>query len=208
MDACASKNTLRQELRARRAALAPPRHSPAVVQAGQAVARELLAVPWFQRARCVAVYQAIGDEFDPAPVGAAARRSGAVLCAPRVAERRPPTLAFHAFGDGPEDLVPGPLGILEPRSDRPECHAIDVFIVPGLGFDRAGHRLGYGRGFYDAALRAHPSAARIACCYPFQLVQAVPAEPHDEPVDLIATPSGVLFTGARPQLKTHDKEDR
>jgi 5-formyltetrahydrofolate cyclo-ligase len=96
------------------------------------------------------------------------------------------------FCEGP--LRPGKFDIPEPTGAerRP-----DVVIVPGVAFDRRGHRLGYGRGYYDRALAACPSARRIGLCHFFQLVDALPEEAHDEPVDYIVTPDGAQATHAR-----------
>ena len=90
--------------------------------------------------------------------------------------------------------------------DEPELEDIDVFIVPGLGFDAGGRRLGQGGGFYDSALRARPSALRVAPCYDFQVIEAIPCEPHDEPVDVIVTPAGARRTGARPRPGRESEE--
>lgn len=202
-DKRADKRLLRAELRRQRAALAPPAGSAAAREAARQVLGLLLGEPLFAAARCVGLYLPCGREFDPAPLGDWLRRAGALLCYPRVVGADPPHLAFHLVADpvaAPDKLETSPFGVLEPTADQPLAPAIDVFVVPGLGFDHGGHRLGYGRGFYDAALRAAPAALRIAPCYPFQLLGAIPHDEQDEPVDLIVTPLGVRRTFARPLL--------
>ena len=83
------------------------------------------------------------------------------------------------------ELVPGPMGILEPR---PAASAIGrhlpadpaVWIVPGLAFTRRGSRLGYGGGWYDRLLSsAPPDAVTLGVAYPFQMVDELPCEAHD-----------------------------
>ena len=98
------------------------------------------------------------------------------------------------FCQGP--LQPGRYDIPEPTGAERQP---DVILVPGVAFDRRGHRLGYGRGYYDRALAARPQARRIGLCHSFQLVEALPEEAHDEPVDYIVTPDGVQATNARPK---------
>jgi 5-formyltetrahydrofolate cyclo-ligase len=98
------------------------------------------------------------------------------------------------FCQGP--LQPGKLDIPEPTGAE---RAPDVIVVPGVAFDRRGHRLGYGRGYYDRALAACPGARRVGLCHSFQLVEALPEEAHDEPVDYIVTPDGAQATNARPK---------
>lgn len=84
--------------------------------------------------------------------------------------------ALHSM-DG--RLVEGPMGILEPEI-RGSVPAPKVWIVPGLAFTSAGGRLGYGGGWYDRLLSsADPSSVFLGVAYPFQVVEAVPSEPHD-----------------------------
>lgn len=85
-------------------------------------------------------------------------------------------LALHCR-DG--RLVAGPMGILEPEI-RESAPAPKVWIVPGLAFTSDGGRLGYGGGWYDRLLSsADPSSVFLGVAYPFQVVEAVPSEPHD-----------------------------
>jgi 5-formyltetrahydrofolate cyclo-ligase len=130
----------------------------------------------------VALYAAVRGEIDPSLL----HINDAVW--PRVEGEH------IRFCEGP--LQPGKFDIPEPtgRERRP-----DVVLVPGVAFDRRGHRLGYGRGYYDRALAASPGARRIGLCHSFQLVEALPEESHDEPVDYIVTPDGVRATNARPK---------
>jgi len=85
---------------------------------------------------------------------------------------------------------------------RVDVPAPDTIVVPGVAFDRRGHRLGYGRGYYDRALSARPEALRIGFCHSFQLVEKLDERPHDEPVDFIVTPDGAQATHARASKET------
>ena len=60
-------------------------------------------------------------------------------------------------------------------------------LVPGVAFDEQCHRLGYGGGFYDVFLRAAGSVPRVGICFDVQVVDAIPIEDHDEPVDVVVT---------------------
>jgi 5-formyltetrahydrofolate cyclo-ligase len=87
------------------------------------------------------------------------------------------------------------MGIPEPV---PDCHpvprdAIDFVLVPGVAFDAAGRRLGYGGGYYDRLLPLlRPAAARVAGAFELQLVDRVPVSPYDLTVDAIVTESRTL----------------
>ena len=100
----------------------------------------------------------------------------------------PGALVARAWQD---PLVPGAHGI--PTSLGPVVSQVDVCICPGLAFDRAGGRLGYGGGYYDAWLdRVRPFA--VALAVPEALVDRVPVEPHDVRVDAVVTPDEVVYT--------------
>ena len=139
----------------------------------------------------------------------ALRQRGAVICYPRVLSRRPPVLGFFlcdGLSGGLDELCRSALDLREPPPEASAAPPVDVFIVPGLGLDLAGHRIGYGGGFYDAALRAQPLALRIAVGFDFQVEPAIPVDEHDEPVDLVVTPTRRCVTSARPPLARAGKE--
>ncbi|MBB6099422.1 5-formyltetrahydrofolate cyclo-ligase [Deinobacterium chartae] len=84
--------------------------------------------------------------------------------------------------------------LLEPDADEPETDpsALEAVLVPGLAFDRAGYRLGYGVGFYDRFLPTLPQGCvRVGVTTEALRVDALPSEPHDVPVDFVATEAGV-----------------
>jgi 5-formyltetrahydrofolate cyclo-ligase len=112
-----------------------------------------------------------------------------VFC-PRV-DRPGGRLSLHKVTDPAKDLVPGILGIPEPRLDLPEVPPaeVDWALIPGLGFDERGFRLGRGAGLYDRLiplLRA--DAICWALCFDCQLVHRLPTEPHDQPLNGVSTP--------------------
>jgi 5-formyltetrahydrofolate cyclo-ligase len=82
------------------------------------------------------------------------------------------------------------LGIPEPQNGIPLAmnYLFDVVIVPVLGFDRRGHRLGYGKGHYDRFLRSQPGALTIGLAYATaEIADMIPAEPHDVPLNVVIT---------------------
>jgi len=96
-----------------------------------------------------------------------------------------------------DNLVPsGKFGILEPiESMKTAYKNIDLVLVPGAVFDMGGHRIGYGFGYYDKFLRKVPKALKIGLCFDFQVIDKIPAEQHDVPVDLIVTEERVVECG-------------
>jgi 5-formyltetrahydrofolate cyclo-ligase len=89
----------------------------------------------------------------------------------------------------------GRYGLIEPVPQTPEveCAAIDLVVLPGLAFDRAGNRLGHGAGYYDRFLsRAPQSLYKLGLAYGFQVVEQLPAERHDIKINGLLTPDGFL----------------
>lgn len=194
----ASKQALRAELRARRQAMAPRCGTAQAREAGEHLADVLEPLLDWAQVRTAGVYAAVGHELDLGPLSQRLVSRGLRTCYPRVASQNPPRLHFVAVTDA-SDLVVAPFGLREPAPQAPPLplSAIDVFFVPGLGFDRHGQRLGQGRGYYDAALREHPAALRVGVCHPCQELSAVPCEPHDERMDLVVTPLGCVTVSGR-----------
>ncbi len=121
--------------------------------------------------------------------------SGGRLCLlPRVAGDG---LKLHAWDGGERSLQPGVFGIMEPS---PECcpevaiELVETAIIPGLAFDAAtGIRLGRGAGYYDRLLASHGwRADAVGLALPWQLTTGIPYDPHDRPMDWLATIHGVI----------------
>lgn len=188
-----SKAGLRESIRARRRAIPENERK----RAAEAVAALLSRIPQLTGANLVLAYAANREELDPGPAIAALRESGVRIAYPRVSND---ALDVHEV-DNPSDLVLGTFSIREPRPDAPrvDIGAIDVVLVPAIAFDRRGYRIGYGGGFYDRFFAHLPTGPlRVGLAFDEQLLDQVPVQPHDEPVDMIVTPSAVLHvTDAR-----------
>ncbi len=137
----------------------------------------------------VAGYVAINEELDPLPLMKRLLKAGAETCLPRLESDG--RLSWRHWAPG-EPLERRPFGLSEPPADAPEL-VPTLVLTPLLAFDAMGNRLGYGKGHYDAALarlRANGRAFACAMAYPAQQIDAVPAEPHDQPLDWAVTPAG------------------
>ncbi len=114
---------------------------------------------------------------------------------PRVVDAPFPHLVFHEYD--PEHLVPHRYGMLEPEAASPvvePSHAA-LILVPGLAFTRLGFRLGYGGGYYDRLLAQPGHAPTLGACFQALLLEEIPHEPHDVPVDFLVTERlGVIET--------------
>jgi 5-formyltetrahydrofolate cyclo-ligase len=135
----------------------------------------------------VAGYWPIRDEADPRALMAVLAARGHALALPRIEAQGAP-LSFRRWRDG-DELIDNHHGIAQPR-DEAERVVPDAILVPLLAFDGAGHRLGYGGGYYDRTLAALKARA-IGVAYAGQEVDALSPEPHDHPLDMILTQNGL-----------------
>jgi 5-formyltetrahydrofolate cyclo-ligase len=137
----------------------------------------------------VALYRPIGSECDTRQILDAARATGADIALPAIIDRT--RIAFRAFRPG-DQLVPGGFGTLSPGAGAAEVEP-DLIVLPLVGFDETGARLGYGRGYYDGAvagLSRRPVLIGIA--FSEQQTTRIPTEPHDVRLDWIVTEKGVF----------------
>lgn len=180
------KKSVREEMLARRKCLA----AASSLSLSLRVQERLLATPQFAAAGALALYCAIQNEVFTEAVFAAARRSGKTVAYPRVSGEG---LEFVEVFDRCE-LGRGAFGILEPTgSRRLPLKALDLVVVPGVAFDLTGHRLGYGKGYYDRVLHDCGERGVLAgFCFEFQLVEALPAEAHDVRMDMVITEERTL----------------
>jgi 5-formyltetrahydrofolate cyclo-ligase len=181
------KAELRREAMARRDAL-PPEARQAAAEAIAARKFPLAIAP----GTIVSGFMPLKSEINPLPLMRKLVGQGARLALPVVAGRgKPLVMREWVFS---ELLIAGVWGIREPQ---PEAAVVDpdILLVPLLAFDRAGHRIGYGAGYYDltlAQLRARKPVIAAGLAFAAQEVPAVPATPRDALLDLVLTEREVL----------------
>jgi 5-formyltetrahydrofolate cyclo-ligase len=181
------KSALRAAALALRDALPPQERQ----QAAEAIAARALPVE-VKLSAIVAAFMPMKTEINPLPLLRKYADAGAQLALPCVAGRgHPLIMRAWKFGD---PFKAGQWGIREPMPEAPEV-APDILIVPLACFDRAGHRVGYGAGYYDmtiAALRAKKKITAIGIAFAAQEIAKVPATEHDERLDLVLTEKGTI----------------
>ena len=181
------KAALRREATARR---------DAIPRAERAAAAEAIAARAFPIAiapgAIVSGFMPLKSEINPLPLLRNLAEAGAKLALPVVVGKgRPLIMRAWEFG---APLAAGVWGIREPTPDAPEV-APDILIVPLLAFDRRGHRLGYGAGYYDmtiTALRARKPVTAVGIAYAMQEVPEVPTTEHDARLDYVLTEREVV----------------
>ena len=140
----------------------------------------------------VSGFSPLKSEINPLPLMRRLADAGAQLALPVVAGRgKPLIMRAFAFGDA---LASGQWGIREPKSEAGEV-APDILLVPLLAFDRSGHRVGYGAGYYDmtiAKFRAMKRITAVGVAYAAQQIDTVPVTPRDARLDLVLTERDVI----------------
>lgn len=150
----------------------------------------LLASGLLEGAAVVALFAAMPEEADPSGLEPPLVARGVRIAYPRVAG--PGRLTFH-LARSHELAAVGPWKIREPDASAPRAAGIDAYVVPGLGFTRDGQRLGYGKGFYDRVLESRGGSLAIGFALACQLVDELPVDGHDQPVDAVVAGSELVL---------------
>ncbi|MFN7272782.1 MAG: 5-formyltetrahydrofolate cyclo-ligase [Gammaproteobacteria bacterium] len=187
-----ARRRLRQDLRRRRAALPPVERA----RAARRIAAQLAAAGLLRPGLRIGVYLAVRSEISLAPFIALAQRAGCRLWLPRITDTRNHRMSFVP-ADAP--LRRGPHGIPEPAAGaRCAAQRLQVILMPLVGFDAAGHRLGSGAGYYDRALAFRAGRRRwraprlIGVAHSCQQAEAIAALPTDVPLDAVVTEKGLF----------------
>jgi 5-formyltetrahydrofolate cyclo-ligase len=183
-----AKKDLRQRLRGVLADISADESTTRSLRA----CHRLFEQPEYVKSEVVMVYLSLPTELDTSPLVLRAWQDGKRVLAPKVSwnQRRMLPVEIRSLTD---DLMVSTMGIREPASGVPfPIPLIDLVIVPGLGFDEYGNRLGRGRGFYDRFL-AHPEFKGVACAMGFeeQLLETIPTGPLDRHVYMLVTDAEV-----------------
>jgi 5-formyltetrahydrofolate cyclo-ligase len=184
-----TKAALRRKAHAQRAGLSDHRRAEASAAAVAHFFRDIKFLP----DEMVAAFWPIRDEIDIKPVLTRLMDDGQPVCLPVVLGEAQP-LQFRQWQDGAA-LYPSGFGTLAPDELAPVVMP-DVILMPLLGFDKHGNRLGYGGGYYDRTLESLSKRPRlIGFAFAAQAFDFVPREPHDVPLDAVVTEDGVTVFG-------------
>ena len=148
----------------------------------------------FKGADIFLCFYPLGDEINLIPLYKQLLDRGCKLYFP-ISDTESYRLYFHLISDLTNDFKNGSYGIMEPKANLPILNSTDnpaIAITPGLVFDKACNRLGYGAGYYDRFFSANPSTIRIAPCFLNQLEDHINTSSHDVPMDFIVTADGIM----------------
>ena len=179
-DRTMDKTEVRKMMRERKRAV-PPEEK---LRRSRVIQQRLEQTPQFAAAKVVLLYWSMSDEVQTHEMVEQWYRQKTVLL-PCVDGD---DLRLRQY-TGPECMVSGEqFGIGEPTGEEwTDLAAVELIAVPGVAFDREGNRMGRGRGFYDRLLKSTPNATKIGLAYDFQMMDAIPTEPHDVKMNLVIT---------------------
>lgn len=172
------KLALRKMIREQKRALTDQQ----IEQASNRLVEMFLASSYYKNARTVYGYLPYNQEVRTTEILAQALRDGKRVAVPKIYgdEMR------FIYLDDLSNVEKGYSGIPEPVADEPEGDdPTALVLMPGLAFDREGHRVGYGGGFYDKFLAKEPDHPTIALCYDFQMLPHIDTDAYDVPVDCV-----------------------
>ncbi len=172
------KKELRREIRDKKRAMTPEE----IDSASQQLARLFFASSQYRQAKTIYGYLPYNQEVRTVPMLLQALKDGKRVAVPKVYGEE---MKFIYMTD--LSLVEkGYAGIPEPVADEPVAQEPDALVLmPGLAFTKDGNRMGYGGGFYDKFLAREPNHPTLALCYSFQMVEQLPTEEYDIPVDCV-----------------------
>jgi 5-formyltetrahydrofolate cyclo-ligase len=167
------KRPIRDQLLAQRRHLS----AESCIRLSLLIQAHFLASDAYRQAGSIGMYSPVLNEAQTELVARRCLADSKRLSYPRV---RGMTLEFVEVL-GADELAPGSYGILEPTGGcLVPCTEIDLLVVPGVAFDLSGHRLGFGKGYYDRTLaQCLPAMERVGFAYDFQVIEQLPADSHD-----------------------------
>ncbi|WP_304084599.1 5-formyltetrahydrofolate cyclo-ligase [Maridesulfovibrio ferrireducens] len=187
------KNEIRRSLQVQRERLSKSE----VESMSREIVFSVLSLAEWKKAKEVLLYWPIKNEVDVIPLFHDALESGKKIFLPCCRKNEPGIMDFGVVR-AEADLLHGSFGIKEPcrsKCEFPDVVSPDIMIIPGVGFDRRGYRIGFGGGYYDRFL-ARPQKSvflAVGVCYYFQIIDEIAVEAWDKPVQSICTDKDIIW---------------
>lgn len=178
------KQQIRAELKKKRDTLT--RDETRQLSAG--ICDRIESQPWFLPSEVLYFYYPLGNEVNLLPLAEKALTLGKQIAFPRVSGM---DMDFYQVSSLTE-FEEGNFHVMEPIGAKIIHRADALVLVPGLGFDSQGGRMGYGKGYYDRYFSRFPECHKVGIAYAIQLVKKLPGDAHDVPMDEVITENGLI----------------
>jgi 5-formyltetrahydrofolate cyclo-ligase len=152
------------------------------------IKHRLFSLPWYRTAQNILFYVSYDNEVDTHDMIKESLMNGKTILVPKT-DIQKKTICVSKLISW-DDLSPCAYSILEPREDcirEVPVTSVELLIVPGVAFDLCGNRIGHGMGYYDRLLKTTLQAHSIGLAFEYQIIKSIPAEEHDEKVQMIVT---------------------
>ena len=186
-DLTEQKAEIRAKLKQIRATI--PKHDRLIHS--KIITQKILELDEIKAAHHVFIYISYASEVNTHDLINTLLKQGKNLAVPKIIKAEP--MIATAF-TGWDDLISDTLGILTPANTIPYPDIIDLVVTPGLGFTQSGYRIGYGRGYYDKWFAEHPVQQKIALAFEAQILDELPIDEFDIPVNKIITEDRIIKT--------------
>lgn len=190
------KNKLREALKSKRSSLS----GDEVIRLSRSIKKQILELDIYKSSYNILSFISFGNEVDTKELIISSLDLQKNIYAPRVCDKNMDFYRVYNL----YDLVTSKFGVSEPIAHPNNLFILNedrlrentIMIIPGLAFDNMGNRLGYGRGYYDEYLSRDYAKdfVKIAVAYDFQIIDEVPTDEYDVPVDYIVTPTKYIQT--------------
>lgn len=144
------------------------------------IINKIISLDNYQKALVIALYKSLPSEVEMDDLINYSLKCGKIVLLPKIINKQ---LEFIEYHDG-DELKMGSFHVQEPVNNNICLGKIDMVITPGLAFDKEGHRLGYGKGYYDKFFEKNDTY-KLGVCYSEQLIQDVPVNYHDIKMDMV-----------------------
>ena len=172
------KTALRREIREKKKAMSMEEIETRSARLGELFAQ----TEAYKNAETIYGYMPYNQEVRTVPILEQAIRDGKRVAVPKVYG----DIMKFIYLEDLTQVEKSDMGIPEPVADEPVAEdQTALVLMPGLAFDKEGHRIGYGGGFYDKFLMAEPNHPTVALCYDFQMYAHLDTEEFDIPVDMV-----------------------
>lgn len=179
------KNTLRKEALKRRESLS----ADEIMSKSSVIIHSFRGTDFYKSSKNVMIYVSFRNEVDTLELIDDMLKEGKRVFIPLTVSKTKELLVSEII-DIQEDLEIGNFGVLEPKKEKQRIvnpEILDLIVVPGVCFDKRGFRIGYGAGYYDRFLSKLPQIPTISLVFQLQLMDKVPEDSYDIPVDYIIT---------------------
>ncbi len=179
------KSQYREKLKARRGALSSQERA----QKSREIFKHLQSLPELEESTSVFCFISYGSEVETHSLIDSLIKDDRKIAVPSIIDKN--QMVAREFKDW-KSLEKDSLGILSPAPGATEVKSVDITLTPGLGFTPQGHRIGYGRGYYDRWFANHLAGVKIALAFDVQICEELPVEEYDVKIDIIVTESAII----------------